>query len=114
KMVALLKKAQDEKRSLTAEEEASWTAMDAEFEARVKEIDTEEKDAERRAKLDQREQELRVLDGRQAGREGDAAVFVAGRRTVSPEARARASRVLRAWASQPPGEWNEEVREEIK
>ena len=114
KMVALNKKAADEKRALSAEEDAQWNAMDAEFEGRVKEI-------ARLEKLAQRDKDLGTLDNRRAGREGGDGVDHIpedlrgdGKHKPTPESRARASRALRAFMGQHPSEWDDDVRAEIK
>jgi len=116
-MCALLKKADDDsKRAFTAEEQASWDTMDAEFETRVKEIDAEEKDFERRQKLDQRGADLKKLDTRRAGRDGDPVPgdLRGDRRHITAESRERSRKSLRAFLSQHPSEWDDEVRAEIK
>jgi len=106
-----------DKRAFTAEEQASWDRMDAEFEARVKEIDAEEKDFDRRQKHDQREADLRKLDTRRAGRDGDPVpedLRGDRRHVITPESRARATRALIAFMSKHPSAWDDEVRAEVK
>lgn len=98
-MCALVKKGEDEKRALTAEESAEWDRMDAEFETRKKDIEKQEK-------LDVRDKELGTLDIRRAGRDGD------GGDAPNPEKDAE-RRALRAFISQAPSEWDGETRELI-
>ena len=105
-MLAIVKKAEDEKRALTADETASFDKMDAEFEGRVKEIDACEKEFERKEKLEQRGKDLAKLDPRRAGREGELEA------ASTPEIDAQRL-VLRSFMSQSPSEWDDETRKSI-
>lgn len=112
-MTALLKKAQDEKRSMTSEENANFDKMDVEFEERVKEIGGLEKELERKTKLELREADFRKLDTRRAGRESDViprGLRGDGRHRSTPESRDLASRATRSWFALPRASWDEDVR----
>jgi HK97 family phage major capsid protein len=102
-MKALQKKAFDEKRSMSAEENANFDRMDVEFEARFKEHQALEQEYQRKTKLDAREVELNRLDPRLAGREGSGD---ADSRAKKDEER----RALRAFITQAPNQWDEETR----
>ena len=96
KMLALVQKAEDEKRGLTTEETEEWDRMDAEFVAR-------QADIEKHEKLETREKEAAELDARRAGREGGSG----GNARPDKEAVGRA---LRAFCSQTSDMWSDEDR----
>jgi HK97 family phage major capsid protein len=102
-MKALQKKAFDEKRAMTAEENANFDRMDAEFNARVTEYMALEKEHERKTKLEARDAEFNKLDPRRAGREGDPG-------TDQRQERKAQERALRAFITQSPSQWDEETR----
>ena len=105
-MEALLKKAHDEKRLLTTEEDATFTTMQTAFNTRLQEIAGLEKDHERRAWHREQELEMRTLDPRRAGREGAAGA-------PEPQEREGQRRALRAFITQAPTQWDPETRELI-
>jgi len=96
-MAVLVKKADDEKRAMTAEESTSFDKMDGEFEARVLDIAKHEK-------VEKREVELAKLDPRKAGRDGPADGAEAAEKDLQ-------RRAFRAFISQQPDEWDEETRQ---
>jgi HK97 family phage major capsid protein len=73
-MRALQKKADEEKRSMTAEESAKWDAIDAEQEKLRAEIETEEQEVSRRARLAELDQDVSAsAGGRTRPNPGDGA-----------------------------------------
>jgi HK97 family phage major capsid protein len=116
-MSALLKKAKDENRALTADENTQWDRMDAEFVAREAEIKGLERQLDRQRTIEERERDFARLDNRGAGRVGDHIpqdLRGEGRHVITPESRARAGRCLRAFLSQHPSNWDDETREAIR
>jgi HK97 family phage major capsid protein len=106
KMSALSKKAFDEKRIMTQEEETSWKAMDAEFEARKRDIERHERNEARKL-------ELARLDPRSAGREDSDPIAGDGRHEVTPESRKLMRAGLRAFLLGDDGP-DEHVRNFLK
>jgi HK97 family phage major capsid protein len=102
RMSALLEKASVEKRVMTAEENAEFDRLDAEYKARAVDI-------ARHEATETRERDLAELDKRKAGREGDPP----GGGTEDPEQRKRDKKALRTFIAKPPSEWDPEVRETV-
>lgn len=102
KMCAIVKKAQDENRAITAEEDQEWQLMDAEFETRQVEIQKHEK-------LEKRERDDARLDTRRAGREpGQPA-------PARPEDGLRSlNGALRAFLTQERSQWSDDDRDYIQ
>jgi HK97 family phage major capsid protein len=98
KMVALLKKADDEKRSPTPEEDSEWTKLREEYVLRKTEITRNET-------MEAQEAELGRLDSRRAGREPEG--------PSRPETLDNERKALRAFITQPATEWDPETRELI-
>jgi len=109
-MGAILSGLTDDKgavRDMTADEKTSWEKMDAEFDARRKEIAGLEAAIERQHRHDERQAGLDRLDTREAGRGGAPAGAGAG---TTPE-KDSARRAFRSFITQAPGDWDSETRD---
>jgi len=103
KMSALCKKAKDENRVMSAEENSSWDAMDAEFESRKKDI-------ARLEKLAERQRELGELDSRRAGREDSEEDGEGGEERTKSRTKALRAALRTFLMGGQPGELDEEAR----
>ena len=102
KLTALLTKAHEESRALSADENEEWDRLEAEYVTRQAEIAKHET-------AETREREHNALDTRRAGREGNG-----GAVTPEAEAREKVNKAFRAFLTQHPGTWDEETRQVIQ